>query len=98
MTFDRISETIELFTKLSDTEQETVVGGLNADGLFFFQITAIDSFTSNQTGISGIGDDLSVSSSSNTGYSFRQITLAFTSSLLSTDSQSPLLLMFSLFN
>ncbi|MBF2017268.1 MAG: hypothetical protein IGS23_19115 [Rivularia sp. T60_A2020_040] len=100
MSFSHQSESHELLVELSETEQETVVGGFNTDGLFFLQITAIDSFTENLTNISANGGNTSASSFSKTGHSFRQITLAFTSSLASQDNSenSPLLMIFRLFS
>ncbi|MFN6566415.1 hypothetical protein A6770_32475 [Nostoc minutum NIES-26] len=62
---------------LSSQEQEQINGGF--EGLFFQQ-TAIDSFAEDNTNISSNNGSLNLSSSSRTGYSFRQITFGFTSS------------------
>ncbi|MBW4613150.1 MAG: hypothetical protein KME21_07680 [Desmonostoc vinosum HA7617-LM4] len=72
---DKIKKS-DYLTDLSTAEEEKINGGFEG---FFLQQTAIDSFAEDQTRLSN-GNGLNLSSNSRTGYSFRQFTLAFTSS------------------
>ena len=66
--------------ELSEAEQESLAGGNSLAAGFdavFFQQTEINTFAEDQTNISNTDGNLSISSLSRTGYSFRQTTLAF---------------------
>lgn len=70
----------EVLMELSETEQESLAGGNSLAAGFdavFFQQTEINTFAESQADISNNDGDLSASSLSRTGYSFRQTTLAF---------------------
>lgn len=72
-----IKKDAELFTELSELEQETVGGGCFFDMFesFFFQQTDIRTFAEAEANDSTTNS----SASQRTGYSFSQTTLAFTS-------------------
>ena len=66
--------------ELSEAEQESLAGGNSLAAGFdavFFQQTEINTFAEDQTDISTADGNLSASSLTRTGYSFRQTTLAF---------------------
>ncbi|NDJ19534.1 hypothetical protein [Myxacorys almedinensis] len=70
-----MSELDQSFTELSATQEESVAGGCDMAPSLFFQETAIDTFGESQMSV-GNQDGLSASSSTRTGYSFRQTTFA----------------------
>lgn len=70
-----MSELDQSLTELSTSQEESVSGGFEMAPILFFQDTAIDTFAESQTSIEN-QDGLSASSSTKTGYSFRQTTFA----------------------
>ncbi|MDJ0702985.1 MAG: hypothetical protein QNJ46_06860 [Leptolyngbyaceae cyanobacterium MO_188.B28] len=75
-----LSNHVEALMELSETEQESLAGGNSLTAGFdavIFQQTEINTFAEDQTNISNADGNLSASSLTRTGYSFRQTTLAF---------------------
>ncbi|GAA6622990.1 hypothetical protein [Scytonema sp. NUACC26] len=104
MTTNKIMNNIErthkldLLTNLLSQEEQKINGGINPANFetFFFQQTEITSFAEDSTNISNNGN-LNISSNSRTGYSFRQITLGFTSLFSRNSRFNPISLIFRLF-